>query len=81
MKAGDHEFEVAGEYLEYVEPTKLVFTWGAASSVVTVLFHEINDHTTEVTLIHQGFADQAARDQHDDGWGGTFRKLAKYIGH
>lgn len=79
MKMGDQEFPMHGEYLEFDEPNKLVFTWNQADSIVAVNFKKLDEDKTEVVLRHTGFADEQSRIQHDDGWVGTFNKLEKYF--
>ncbi len=47
-------------------------------TLVTVEFHA-QGNSTELVLTHEYFADQHARDEHNQGWSGTFDKLAKLI--
>ncbi|HEX8374466.1 MAG TPA: SRPBCC domain-containing protein [Geminicoccaceae bacterium] len=68
-----------GTYREVVPGEKLVFTWHWAStpereSLVTVLLRPVGDGT-ELTLIHERFFDEAARDRHSEGWSGALDKL------
>jgi uncharacterized protein YndB with AHSA1/START domain len=82
--ANNQQFKVSGQYLEYVEPEKLVFSWDGASvegklSQVTVLFKSLGENKTEVTLIHTGFASEESKARHQDGWVGTFSMLSKYL--
>jgi uncharacterized protein YndB with AHSA1/START domain len=85
MRAGDGErHEVSGRYLELVPERKLVFDWAWAStpervSRVTVLI-EPEGQGSELTLRHEQFADQAARDGHQHGWTGSMAKLAALLG-
>lgn len=79
MRAGTDEFKMSGEYLEFEEPTKLVFTWNSANSIVTVNFKKIDENTTEVSLVHKGFIDEQSKTQHQEGWSGTFNKLVKHF--
>lgn len=75
MAMGDQEFNNSGKYLEIDEPNKLVFTWNKDDSIVTVLFTEVEDGKTEVSLTHTGFADEASQKQHEQGWIGCLESL------
>ncbi|HSX18482.1 MAG TPA: SRPBCC domain-containing protein [Candidatus Saccharimonadales bacterium] len=79
MKMGDQIIDMDGEYLEFSEPNKLVFTWGHGSTTVSVDFKKVDENKTEVALKHTGFVDEESRAQHDDGWVGTFNKLEKFF--
>jgi uncharacterized protein YndB with AHSA1/START domain len=73
------EHNSLGVYWEVVEDERLVFTWRWVStpereSLVTVLLRPV-DGGTELTLIHERFFDEAARDRHREGWGGALDKL------
>ena len=81
---GGEEHEVSGEFREVVANRKLVFTWAWSStperqSLVTVEFVPAGDATT-LTLTHEEFADEAARDRHHHGWTGSLDKLAAFVG-
>ena len=75
-------FVVAGVYQEIIPNEKLVFTWrwqgveGAGESLVTVLFQPISERETELTLQHERFLNEEDRDNHAEGWEGTFDQLA-----
>jgi uncharacterized protein YndB with AHSA1/START domain len=80
---GGEEHDVSGEFLEVVANRKLVFTWAWRStperqSVVTVEFVPAGTETA-LTLIHEQFADDAARDRHHRGWTNSLDKLATSI--
>jgi uncharacterized protein YndB with AHSA1/START domain len=80
---GGEEHEVSGEFREIVANRKLVFTWAWRStperqSLVTVEFVPAGDMTT-LTLTHEEFADEAARDRHRHGWTGSLEKLAALV--
>ena len=75
----DHD--VGGVYREVVANEKLVFTWAWKStpereSLVTVLLKPDGDGTL-LTLTHEQFADEAARDGHRQGWNGALDKMEK----
>ena len=77
------EHEVSGEFREVVANRKLVFTWVWRStperqSLVTVEFEPAGD-ATALTLTHERFADEAARDRHRQGWIGTLDRLAVFV--
>ncbi len=81
---GGEEREVSGEFREVVANRKLVFTWAWRStperqSLVTVEFVPTGD-ATALTLTHQQFADEAARDRHHHGWTGSLDRLAASSG-
>jgi uncharacterized protein YndB with AHSA1/START domain len=67
-----------GEYREITRPHRLVFTWqseGAGDTVVTIAFARVADRKTRVTLTHEQFVNEGARDGHRSGWGGILEKL------
>jgi|SRR5579862_565591 len=80
---GGEEHDVSGIYREVVPNEKLVFTWAWKStpereSVVTVLLKPDGDGTL-MTLTHEQFFDEAARDSHQGGWNGALEKMAKFV--
>jgi uncharacterized protein YndB with AHSA1/START domain len=79
---GEHH-EVGGVYREVVPNEKLVFSWAwhttpERESLVTVLTKNDGDGTL-LTLTHEQFFDEAARDGHKQGWTGTLDKLEHYL--
>ncbi len=75
--------QVGGKYLEVTPPQRLVFSWAWHStpervSQVTVVLREEGD-VTLLTLTHDKFFDEAARDGHKRGWTGTLDKLEKFF--
>ena len=67
-----------GEYREITRPQRLVFTWkseGAGDTLVTIEFTKVGDRKTKVTLTHEQFIAEAARDGHRAGWSGILEKL------
>jgi uncharacterized protein YndB with AHSA1/START domain len=77
------QHHVSGVYREVVSNHKLVFTWAwrtmpERESLVTVLIKP--DGTGSIlTLIHEQFFDEAARDRHRQGWTGCLDKLERYF--
>lgn len=72
MIVPNDEHNVGGVYREVVPNRKLVFTWAWRSmpereSLVTVTFTPDGDGTL-LTLHHEQFFDEAARDRHEKGW-------------
>ena len=82
MRTSDgEEHDVSGSYREVVPNEKLVFTWAWRStpereSLVTILVKP-EDNGSILTLIHEQFFDEAARDRHEFGWTGSLNKLEK----
>lgn len=79
MLAADDEHNVSRVYREIVANEKLVFTWAWRStpereSLITVTIKP-NGTGSLLTLLHEQFFDEAARDRHNEGWLGTLLKL------
>jgi uncharacterized protein YndB with AHSA1/START domain len=79
---GEHH-DVSGVYREVIPNEKLVFTWAwrttpERQSLVTVLIRREGSGSM-LTLIHEQFFDEAARDRHREGWSGCLDKLDKYL--
>lgn len=83
MRAPDGAMHTAtGTYREIAAPARLVFTWQwqkpmdgeEGETVVTV---ELNERAgqTEVVLIHEGFASESGRDNHEKGWTSCTNRL------
>ena len=85
FKTDDGEsHEVGGEYKEVKPYERLVFSWAWHStpereSLVTITLKADGDSTL-LTLHHERFFDQKARDGHNRGWTGTLEKLERYLG-
>ena len=80
-QTADDSHEVSGVYREIVPGEKLVYTWAWKStpereSLVTVTFKP-DGAGTLLTLIHEQFFDEPARDRHQQGWGGALDKLER----
>lgn len=80
--AVDGEYHRVGGVYREVEPDrKLVFTWAwhttpERESLVTVTFSP-DGAGTLLTLHHEQFADETARDGHEGGWSGSLDKLER----
>jgi len=77
------EHHVSGTYREVVPDRRLVFTWAwrtmpERESLVTVLVKPDGDGSI-LTLIHEQFFDEPARDRHQLGWSGCLDKLERYL--
>ena len=86
MKPPDKDvvYIVGGTNREVQRPSMLVYTWAwegrdATETLVTVEFRDLGA-STEVTLIHEPFADSQSRDQHLAGWTGCLDRLTKLMG-
>ena len=84
FKTEDGEYhEVGGVYREVVPDSRLVFTWAWHStperqSLVTITVAKDGDGAM-LTLQHEQFFDDKARDGHKRGWTGTLDKLERYL--
>ncbi len=77
------EHDVSGVFREVVPNEKLVYTWAWRStperqSLVTVEFRSEGTGTL-LTLTHEDFFDEAARDRHRGGWTSILDKLERYF--
>ena len=77
------EHDVSGVYREVVANEKLVYTWAWKStpereSLVTLLLKPDGDGTL-LTLTHEQFFDDEARNSHQGGWNGALEKLEKFL--
>jgi uncharacterized protein YndB with AHSA1/START domain len=75
------EHYVSGVYREVVPNEKLQFTWAWRStpereSIVTILI-KADGKGSILTLIHEQFFDEVARDRHEYGWTGSLNKLER----
>ena len=83
MQSGEYS-EVGGVYREVVPNEKLVFSWAWHStpereSLVTISLKPDGGGTL-LTLHHEQFFDEAARDGHERGWTGALDRLERYFG-
>ena len=79
---GEHH-DVSGVYREVIANEKLVFTWAWVStpereSLVTVTFKPDGSGTL-MTLLHEQFFDEQARDNHNKGWTSAVDKMEQYL--
>jgi uncharacterized protein YndB with AHSA1/START domain len=77
------EHDVSGTYQEVVPNQKLKFTWQwitlpERQSLVTILIKPEGEGSI-LTLIHEQFFDEAARDGHERGWTGCLDKLERLV--
>ena len=76
--------ECAGVYREVIVNRKLVFTWTwpnstpERESLVTLTLRP-SGAGTELTFLHEQFADEAVRDGHKQGWTGALSKLERFL--
>jgi uncharacterized protein YndB with AHSA1/START domain len=82
------EHESAGEYLEIVEPKRLVMSWqwtngGEPEEAGEMSRIEIDlkriDTGTEITFTHARLRTQVSRASHEQGWAGALDKLALHF--
>jgi uncharacterized protein YndB with AHSA1/START domain len=82
------EHESAGEYLEIVEPKRLVMSWqwtngGEPEEAGEVSRIEIDlkriDTGTEITFTHARLRTQPSRASHEQGWAGALDKLVRHF--
>jgi uncharacterized protein YndB with AHSA1/START domain len=77
------EHDVSGVYRTIEPNRKLVYTWAWKStpereSLVTLELRAA-DGGTELTLKHEQFADDEARDKHQHGWTDCLARLEKFL--
>lgn len=84
MREGSGEVhDVSGVFREVEPARKLVFTWAwvtmpERASLVTVTFRPV-EGGTELTLLHEQFADEQARIGHQGGWTEAFERLEAFL--
>lgn len=81
MSEGPETHDVSGVYLEVEPERRLVFSWAWITtpervSQVTVTLRPL-DTGVELTLLHEQFADEAARGGHRIGWTQSLEKLER----
>ncbi len=78
---------VHGEYLEIVEPARLVMTHGwldeegqpGHMTLITVTFEELGPRRTRMNFLQTGFDSTESRDGHDGGWTSSFEQLVELL--
>lgn len=75
--------DVSGTYLDVVTEEKLVFTWAwittpERQSQVTLTF-KADGAKTMLTLLHELFFDETARDNHRTGWSEALDNLERML--
>jgi uncharacterized protein YndB with AHSA1/START domain len=84
MSEGGEQHQVGGVYREVVPDRRLVFSWAWHStperaSLVSITLAPDGETGTLLTLQHEQFFDEKARDGHERGWAGTLEKLDHYL--
>jgi uncharacterized protein YndB with AHSA1/START domain len=79
-KPGRHEIHWRGEYVEVVEPERLVFTVSDQPDVeryelVTVVITDLGDARTEMWVEQRGWMTPEAYEHAKQGWGGFFDRI------
>ena len=82
--AKDEHHSVSGTYREVVPNRKLSFSWAWQStpereSLVTIELNPVTDGTM-LTLTHEQFFDEQARDDHGRGWNVALDRLETFLG-
>lgn len=77
------QHHVSGVYREVVPNERLSFTWAwrtmpERESLVTILIAPDGPGSL-LTLIHEKFFDEPARNRHREGWSGCLDKLARFL--
>jgi uncharacterized protein YndB with AHSA1/START domain len=83
--ADGKEHCMRGIYREIAEPERLVFTFSweeegerGRENVITVTFGDLGDKT-KMTFRHAFFETVENRDDHNQGWNGSFDRLAEFL--
>ena len=80
---GEEPHPHAGVYKVIERPTKLVFTWSSSATqgrdtLVTIEIKPLGEGS-EMTLTHEGFADEAMAGLHNGGWNACLAKLVPFV--
>lgn len=83
----DSAHTAVGEYLDLVPSERLVFTFswlqedGAPGQrmQITIDLEELEVGKTKMRFFQENFIDREARDEHEDGWTGSFAKLGSFL--
>jgi uncharacterized protein YndB with AHSA1/START domain len=73
---------VTGRYVEVTAPRRLVCTWswdgGDTETLVAIDLAPAGDGT-DLALVHEGFADDSARQDHVQGWSDCLDRLPGWL--
>jgi uncharacterized protein YndB with AHSA1/START domain len=77
------QHHVSGVYRDVIPNEKLVFTWAwrtmpERESLVTILIKPDGEGSL-LTLLHEQFFDEPARNRHREGWSGCLDKLERFL--
>ncbi|WP_100656099.1 SRPBCC family protein [Alteromonas flava] len=80
------QFQLVGQYLQIKENAHLRYSWAWADNAEETIMTEVDvvfvasaEDTCELTLTHSGFANDAERDQHQQGWIDCLEKLSRLV--
>jgi uncharacterized protein YndB with AHSA1/START domain len=81
---GRREIQWKGEYLEVVEPERLVFTVSDQPGderyeLVTVVLTDLGDDTTEMLFQQHGHMSAQEYERAKQGWSSFFDRMAEYL--
>jgi uncharacterized protein YndB with AHSA1/START domain len=83
MFAERGEIHWSGEYLEVVEPERLVLTFcdqpGKDAELVTVVLTDLGDGRTEMFFEQRGFMTPEEYERAGQGWSGFFDRIAERL--
>ncbi|WP_243064862.1 SRPBCC domain-containing protein [Humibacter sp. RRB41] len=83
IDAPSARLSVLGEYVVVEEPTVLAFTWqwdGEGEETLVTLTFTPTDAGTRLELVHERFADEQARADHEQGWNDCLDRLPGFLG-
>ena len=76
------DMAASGKFVELEAPRRLVCTWGwdgeDAETLVTIVLAPAGGGT-RLDLVHEGFADEQARDDHVQGWTDCLDRLPGWL--
>jgi uncharacterized protein YndB with AHSA1/START domain len=83
---GRQEIQWKGEYLEVVEPERLVFTVSDQPGddryeLVSVVLNDLGDGRTEMHFEQRGYMKPEQYDRAKEGWGSFFDRIAERLGN